>query len=128
VRLPSVCDFCAAVSCWQNVPSVGSKKFRMPTLISCRSQAPQNQSLFFRIGPPYSTEATSTFLSGLPDRKPFCPALNCACDTFCACILSFSKVPVKDPLKTLLPLLVTRLIETPCDWTDTSPPPVVTWT
>src|SRR6516225_4621706 len=124
LRVPA---FCAAINCWQNDPSDGSKKLTMPTLMSCRSAPAQNHSRFFRIGPPYSPEMTSIFLTGLPDRNPFCPALNCASETFCACIVSFENVPVTEPLNTLLPLFVTRLIDIPLDCTETSPPPVVTW-
>ena len=36
-------------------------------------------------------------------------------------------MPTAEPLNTLLPLLVTRLIDRPDDCTETSPPPVVTW-
>src|SRR5260370_41756137 len=66
------------------------------------------------------------FWMGLPDRKPLAPALNSACVTFCDCILLFSKVTCPVPLNTLLPLLVTRLIDRPLDCTETSPPPLVT--
>ena len=38
-----------------------------------------------------------------------------------------TKVPTAEPLKTLLPLLVIRLMETPLDCTETSPPPLTTW-
>src|SRR5687767_12341878 len=41
-------------------------------------------------------------------------------------MLSFWNVPTSEPLNTLLPLLVTRLIDRPDDCTDTSPPPLVT--
>src|SRR6476646_9710173 len=95
--------------------------------MSCLSAAAQNHSLFFMIGPPYSTLYTAIFLIGLPDRKPFCPALNNSSVTLLPCVASFSKVPVPEPLNTLLPLLVTRLIERPLDCTVTSPPPLVTW-
>src|SRR5262245_33702011 len=119
--------FCAAASCWQNVPSDWSKKFTIPTLMSCLSPPAQNHSLFFRIGPPNSADTTSIFFTGLPERNPFCPALNCARETFWLCMLWFSNVPTTEPLYTLLPLLVTRLIDSPLDCTETSPPPVVTW-
>src|ERR1043166_5423754 len=120
-------DFCAAMRSLQKEPSDLSKKFTMPTLMSWLSAPAQNHSLFFRMGPPYSTDSTSIFLTGLPERKPFCPRSKSALDTFCPCVLWFSKVPTTEPLNTLLPLLVTRLIERPLDCTETSPPPVVTW-
>src|SRR5215471_2633791 len=66
-------------------------------------------------------------LIGLPERNPFWPALNRSCVTFWACVASFSYVRTPEPLNTLLPLLVTRLIERPEDCTVTSPPPLVTW-
>ena len=47
--------------------------------------------------------------------------------TLLACIASFENVAVALPLKTFEPLLVTRLIDSPPDCTETSPPPVVTW-
>ena len=40
---------------------------------------------------------------------------------------SLVRVPTAEPLNMLLPLLVTRLIETPLDCTETSPPPLITW-
>src|SRR5262245_37059034 len=119
--------FCAAIRSLQNPPALGSKKFRMPTLMSWLSHAPQNHSLFLTIGPPYSADRLEIRLSGLPERKPFCPRSNISFETFCPCIASFSNVPTADPLNTLLPLLVTRLIERPDDCTVTSPPPLVTW-
>ena len=63
---------------------------------------------------------------GAPDRNPDEPFTNCFSVTLLFCILSFSKVPTAEPLNTLLPLLVTRLIDKPDDCTDTSPPPFVT--
>src|SRR5262245_23939226 len=108
-------------------PLVASKKFSTPTLMSCRSPAPQNHSLFLMIGPPNSAENTSMRCSGLPERNPFAPALNSSSLTLLFCILSFSKVNTDEPLNTLLPLLVTRLIDSPDDWIETSPPPLTTW-
>src|SRR5262245_56377997 len=95
--------------------------------MSWRSPAPQNHSLLRRIGPPYSAEKTLMFWSGLPERNPFDPASTCAWETFWPCIASFSKVNTDEPLNTLLPLLVTRLIDRPDDCTETSPPPLTTW-
>src|SRR5262252_10069740 len=95
--------------------------------MSCLSAAAQNHSLFLMIGPPYSTLYTLIRLIGLPERNPFAPALNRSSLTLLPCVASFSKVPVAEPLNTLLPLLVTRLIERPLDCTVTSPPPLVTW-
>src|SRR6185436_17346922 len=86
--------------------------------MSWRSPAPQNHSLLRMIGPPNSAENTLMFCSGLPDRNPLAPASNCACDTFWPCIASFSKVNTDEPLNTLLPLLVTRLIDRPDDCTE----------
>src|SRR5262245_36727403 len=115
------------MSAWHRSPLLASKKLRTPPLMSCRSPAPQNHSLFLTIGPPYSAENTSIRCSGLPERKPFAPASNCAFDTLFPCIASFSKVNTDEPLNTLLPLLVTRLIDSPDDWIETSPPPLTTW-
>src|SRR5579864_7470186 len=68
--------------------------------------------------------------SGAPDRpvaeEPMA-VLNCAWVTFWPCIDAFSKVVSADPLSTLLPLFVMRLMNTPDDCTDTSPPDVTTW-
>src|SRR5215207_344126 len=115
------------MSSWQKAPPDASKKLLTPTLMSCRSTAPQYHRRSRLMGPPASTEYDEIFFSGLPERKPFAPASNSSCVTFCDCILSFSNVPLNVPLNTLLPLLVTRLIASPLDCTDTSPPPVVTW-
>src|SRR5262249_59948312 len=57
----------------------------------------------------------------------FAPALNRSSLTLLPCVASFSKVVTAEPLNTLLPLLVTRLIARPDDCTVTSPPPLVTW-
>src|SRR4029079_11956643 len=119
--------FCAVIRSWQNDPSDASKKLVTPTLMSCRSTAPQYHSLSFMIGPPSSTAEVAIFFSGLPERKPLAPAVNSSSVTLSDCILSFSNVPLNVPLNTLLPLLVTRLIARPDDCTETSPPPVVTW-
>src|SRR5580704_17463301 len=53
--------------------------------------------------------------------------LNSARVTFWPCIDAFSKVVSADPLSTLLPLFVIRLMNTPADCTETSPPAVTTW-
>src|SRR5688572_33410048 len=66
-------------------------------------------------------------LIGFPDRKPFEPASKSSFETLLPCVLSFEKKPSAEPLNTLLPLFVTRLIERPLDCTVTSPPPLVTW-
>src|SRR5688572_10841094 len=63
---------------------------------------------------------------GAPERNPPVPNANCSSVTLLACILSFWNVPTAEPLNTLLPLLVTRLIDRPDDCTETSPPPLVT--
>src|SRR5262249_35993284 len=57
----------------------------------------------------------------------FAPALNRSSLTLLPCVASFSKVMTPEPLNTLEPLLVTRLIDRPDDCTVTSPPPLVTW-
>src|SRR3954464_9262578 len=67
------------------------------------------------------------FLIGLPDRKPFWPCVVSSSVTLLFCVASFSYVTTPEPLNTLLPLLVTRLIARPEDCTVTSPPPLVTW-
>src|SRR5579862_6412097 len=70
-------------------------------------------------------------LIGAPDRPPFAPAealaTNAAWLTLLFCIEWFSNVMSAPPLITLLPLLVIRLMNTPDDCTETSPPPVTTW-
>src|SRR5215468_7219747 len=70
-------------------------------------------------------------LMGAPERPPLAPAdalvLNAAWLTLLPCIEWFSKVASKPPLMTLLPLFVIRLMKTPDDCTETSPPPVTTW-
>src|SRR5262245_15779824 len=66
-------------------------------------------------------------LIGFPERKPLAPESNSSWLTLLPCVASFSKVPVAEPLNTLLPLLVTRLMDKPDDCTVTSPPPLVTW-
>src|ERR1700683_753093 len=68
--------------------------------------------------------------SGAPERpvadEPIA-LLNWAWVTFCPCIDAFSYVMSAAPLNTLLPLFVIRLMNTPADCTDTSPPDVTTW-
>src|SRR3954453_19295721 len=66
-------------------------------------------------------------LIGFPERKPFAPESKSSWVTLLPWVASFSNVPTTDPLNTLLPLFVTRLIDRPLDWTVTSPPPLVTW-
>ena len=94
--------------------------------MSCQSAAPQNQSRLRTIGPPNSPETFEILLSGAPDRNPPAPVSNNSGVTFIPCMASFSKVPTADPLNVLLPLFVTRLMERPLDWTETSPPPLTT--
>src|SRR5262245_48084391 len=98
-----------------------------PTLMSCRSAAAHHQRRFRLIGPPYSADRLLIFESGLPERKPFDPEKNISFVTLAPCMASFSNVASAEPLNTLLPLLVTRLMLRPPDCTDTSPPPVTTW-
>src|SRR5215467_1228913 len=70
-------------------------------------------------------------LMGAPERPPFAPAdrfvLNAAWLTLLPCMEWFSNVTSPPPFTTLLPLLVMRLMNTPDDCTETSPPPVTTW-
>src|SRR5690348_3325952 len=70
-------------------------------------------------------------LIGAPDRPPLAPVaafvLKAASLTLLLVIEWFSNVMSAPPLRTLLPLLVIRLMKTPDDCTETSPPPVTTW-
>src|ERR1700680_2909784 len=112
VKLPEAC--CSA-RFWQKLPLGWSKKLRSPPSMSCRSAAPQNHRRLRRIGPPYSTESFVTLFSGLPDRKPLDEAVKSAGVTFSDCVDWFSNVVTAVPLNTLLPLLVTRLMDRPLD-------------
>src|SRR5512134_1051267 len=104
---------CASTRSAQSGPFDWSKKLRMPTLMLCLSNAPHAQSRFFTIGPPASTDPTAILLIGLPERNPFAPASNSSCVTLSPCMSSFRNVALTVPLNTLLPLFVTRLIDSP---------------
>src|SRR5215218_5046642 len=104
---------CAAISSWQNCPALASKKLTTPVLMSWLSAAAQNHSLFLTIGPPNSADRLLIRLIGLPESSPFDPAANNSSLTLLNCVLSFWNVPTAEPLNTLEPLLVTRLIDRP---------------
>ena len=54
-------------------------------------------------------------LIGFPERKPLEPALKSYSETCCSLRLVVEKKPSAEPLNTLLPALVTRLIDSRFD-------------
>src|SRR5262245_19758640 len=106
---------CAATSCEQRAPASGLKKLITPALISLLLPDTHHQRRFRLIGPPYSNAMSVIRMIGAPERNPLVPWPKSSRETLLFCIASFSNVPRTEPLNTLLPLFVTRLMNRPDD-------------